>query len=43
MTYDVKVIDGKYKYEGEFHTGEPNKAIRDENGKLCTIPKNHPY
>jgi uncharacterized OB-fold protein len=37
MSYSVKVVDGKFKLEGEFHTAEPNQAIRDERGKLCGI------
>lgn len=37
MSYSVKVVDGKYRYEGEFHTAEPNQPIRDEQGKLCGI------
>lgn len=35
--YNVKVVDGKYRLEGEFHSGEPNQPIRDEKGKLCGI------
>jgi hypothetical protein len=37
MSYSVKVVDGKYKYEGKFHTAEPNQTIRDEKGKLFGI------
>ena len=37
MSYSVKVVDGKFKLEGEFHTAEPNQPIRDEQGKLCGI------
>ena len=35
--YTVKVVEGKYKLSGEFHTGEPNQPICDEQGKLCGI------
>ncbi|MBI5489582.1 MAG: hypothetical protein HY905_19775 [Deltaproteobacteria bacterium] len=37
MSYSVKVVKGQFKLEGEFHTAEPNQAIRDEKGKLCGI------
>jgi uncharacterized protein len=37
MSYSVKVVDGKYKYEGEFSTAEPPQAIRDGKGKLFGI------
>jgi hypothetical protein len=35
--YTVKVVEGKYKLSGEFHTAEPNQPILDEQGKLCGI------
>jgi uncharacterized protein len=37
MSYTVKVVEGKYKLEGEFHTIEPNQPILDEKGKLRGI------
>jgi hypothetical protein len=37
MSYSVKVVEGKYKLSGEFHTPEPNQPILDEHGKLCGI------
>ena len=37
MSYEVKVVKGQYKLQGEFHTAEPNQTIRDESGKLCGI------
>jgi hypothetical protein len=35
--YTVRVVEGKYKLSGEFHTAEPNQPILDEHGKLCGI------
>jgi uncharacterized protein len=37
MSYTVKVVEGKYKLAGEFHTIEPNQPIKDEKGKLVGI------
>jgi hypothetical protein len=35
--YSVKVVEGKYKLAGQFHTAEPNQPILDETGKLRGI------
>ena len=37
MSYTVKIVEGKYKLAGEFHTIEPNQPILDEKGKLRGI------
>jgi uncharacterized protein len=37
MSYSVKVVEGKYKLAGEFHTAEPNQPIKDEKGRLVGI------
>jgi uncharacterized OB-fold protein len=37
MSYTVKVVEGKYKLAGDFHTIEPNQPILDEKGKLRGI------
>ena len=37
MSYTVKVVGGKYKLAGDFHTIEPNQPILDEQGKLRGI------
>jgi uncharacterized OB-fold protein len=37
MSYSVKVVEGKYKLQGEFHTGEPNQPILNEQGVLRGI------
>lgn len=37
MSYSVKVVEGKYKLAGEFHTPEPNQPIKDEKGRLVGI------
>jgi hypothetical protein len=37
MSYSVKVVEGKYKLAGEFHTIEPNQPIKDEKGRLVGI------
>ena len=37
MSYTVKIVEGKYKLAGEFHTIEPNQPIMDEQGKLRGI------
>lgn len=33
----VKVVDGRYKFKGDFHYGYPNSPIRNEDGKLMGI------
>ena len=33
----VKVVDGRYKFEGNFHYIYPNSPIRDENGELMGV------
>ncbi len=35
--YTVKVVEGKFKLSGEFHTAETNQPIFNEQGKLCGI------
>jgi uncharacterized OB-fold protein len=37
MSYNVDVVEGRYRLRGEFHTGEPNQPIRNEEGKLCGV------
>ena len=37
MSYTVKVVEGKYKLAGDFHTIEPNQPIKDEKGRLVGI------
>jgi uncharacterized protein len=37
MSYSVKVVEGKYKLQGEFHTIEPNQPILNEQGVLRGI------
>lgn len=37
MVANVKIVDGKYRLEGEFHTIEPNQPIRNESGALCGV------
>jgi uncharacterized protein len=37
MSYTVKVVEGKYRLAGEFHTIEPNQPIQDEKGRLVGI------
>jgi len=37
MSYTVKVVEGKYKLAGDFHTIEPNQPIQDEQGRLVGI------
>ena len=37
MSYNVDVVEGRYRLRGEFHTGEPNQPIRNEAGKLCGV------
>lgn len=43
--YTIKVVEGKYKLSGAFHTIEPNQPILDTAGKLCGItnPRNMVY
>jgi len=37
MSYNVEVVEGRYRMRGEFHTIEPNQPIRNESGKLCGV------
>ena len=37
MSYQVSVVEGRYRMRGDFHTIEPNQAIRNEIGKLCGV------
>lgn len=37
MSYRVSVVEGRYRMRGDFHTIEPNQAIRNEIGKLCGV------
>lgn len=37
MTATVKVVNGRYKPNGAFHTIEANQPIRKEDGKLCGV------
>ena len=37
MSYTVKVLNGRYRMRGEFHTIQANQPINDENGKLCGV------
>ena len=37
MSHRVSVVEGRYRMRGDFHTIEPNQAIRNESGKLCGV------
>ena len=41
----VKVVDGRYKFQGKFHIIEPNSPIFDQSGKLAgvTNPRDMTY
>jgi len=37
MSYNVDVVENRYRLRGEFHSIEPNQPIRNEAGRLCGV------